>query len=85
MSTSFTATLAADVSLPEETWLPARVRKHGRSLEVSADEQTAPPAASRLQAMESWLQRCAEQPISSFTDADLDDLRWQGLKEKYGL
>ncbi len=40
---TFTATLPANVPLPEEQWLPARVRRHGSSLEVSADAADAAP------------------------------------------
>lgn len=82
---TFTTLLSTDISLPEETWFPAQVCRHGRALEVSASDQPSPHANSRLQAMQTWLQRCVGQPASSFTDTDLDDLRWQGLKEKYDL
>lgn len=41
---TFTATLPADNSLPEETWLPARVRRHGLALEVSADDSGLRPS-----------------------------------------
>ncbi len=83
---TFTAVLSTDIALPEETWLPARVRRHGRALEV-ADEEQATPAVepSRTDALQAWLHRCAAQPLNTFSDADLDDLRWQGLKEKYAL
>lgn len=82
----FTAVLSTDISLPEETWLPARVRRHGRALEVAAEEQATPPVEpSRTDALQAWLERCAAQPLTTFSDADLDDLRWQGLKEKYAL
>jgi hypothetical protein len=83
---TFTAVLSADIALPEETWLHARVRKHGRELEITAEETAAKVTEpSRAEALNAWLQRCAEQPASQFSDADLDDLRWQGLQEKYGL
>ena len=83
---TFTAVLSTDIPLPEETWLPARVRRHGRALEVAAEEHPAPAVEpSRTEALQAWLQRCAAQPLSTFSDADLDDLRWHGLKERYAL
>ena len=83
---TFTAVLSADIALPEETWLHARVRKHGRELEVAAEGDVAVSTEStRAEALHAWLQRCAEQPACRFSDADFDDLRWQGLQDKYGL
>ena len=84
--TTFTAILPAGIELPEETWLTARVRRHGNALEIAA-EGTAISAqdTARAQALKKWLARCAAQPPSSLTDEELDDLRWQGLKEKFSL
>jgi hypothetical protein len=38
---TFTAGLPVDIALPEETWLHARVRKHGRELEITAEDDAA--------------------------------------------
>ena len=38
---TFTAVLPVDIALPEETWLHARVRKHGRELEITAEDDAA--------------------------------------------
>ena len=54
----FTAVLPADVALPEETWLHARVRKHGLELEVAAEGGAvapAPPATT----FDAWLAKAA--------------------------
>ena len=83
---TFTAVLSTDISLPEETWLPARVRRHGRALEIAAEEPATPAVElSRTDALQAWLRRCAAQPLNTFSDTDVDDLRWQGLKERYAL
>jgi hypothetical protein len=43
---TFTAVLPADIALPEETWLHARVRKHGRELEITAERNRGQGAKS---------------------------------------
>lgn len=64
----------------------ARVRRHGSELEISPEETSPQQADSaRLQALKDWLARCASQPPSSLANEELDDLRWQGLKEKFSL
>lgn len=55
---TFTAVLPADIALPEETWLHARVRKHGRELEITAEDDAAaltPPATT----FDAWLAKAA--------------------------
>ena len=83
---TFTASLPANISLPEETWLPARVRRRGMALEVSAN----PPASvehstEKQRALDAWLARCAAQPVNTLADSELDELRWQHLQEKHHL
>lgn len=53
--------LPADVSLPEETWIPARVRRHGRDLEIQADPvaEAQPAPAPNTTKFEAWLARAA--------------------------
>ncbi len=83
---TFTAILPPNIVLPEETWLPARVRRHGQALEISADEPVLMEALPEKQeALKVWLARCAAQPVSALSDKDLDDLRWQHLQEKHQL
>ena len=83
---TFTAVLPVGIELPEETWLSARVRRHGNSLEIAAEgTESSPQDATRTQALHEWLQRCAAQPATSLTDDEIEDLRWQGLKEKFNL
>lgn len=83
---TFTAVLPPNIKLPEETWLPARVRRHGQSLEISADEPTQATALpDKQEALKAWLSRCSAQPVSTLSDQDLDDLRWQHLQEKHQL
>ena len=79
---TFTAVLPSGIELPEETWLPARVRRHGDALEVTA-EGTFPQGddSTRTQALKEWLERCAAQPVCALTDDEVDELRWEGLKD----
>jgi hypothetical protein len=83
---TFTAVLPPNIVLPEETWLPARVRRHGQALEISADEPALTEALPEKQeALKAWLARCSAQPVSTLSDQDLDDLRWQHQQEKHQL
>ncbi len=88
---TFTAPLPAGVDFPEETWLPAIVRRHGSTLDITADDSAAcateNPATikERREALEKWLASSAAQPVCQWDDAAVADLRWQGLKAKYKL
>lgn len=83
---TFLATLPVGVDLPEQTWLTARVRRQGNSLEVTAEDQVpSHEEPTREQALQAWLLRCKDQPVASLSDEEVDDLRWQGLKQKYDL
>lgn len=82
---TFTATIPPNALLPEETWLTARVRRHGTALEVTADAGPPALAGDKSAALHAWLARCAAQPVNTLSDAALDDLRWQRLKEKHQL
>jgi hypothetical protein len=85
---TFTAVLPPNVTLPEETWLPALVRRHGSDLEVTADAASSPaqlPSSERAQSLAAWLARCAAQPVSALTAPEVEDMRWQRLQEKHQL
>jgi len=59
---TFTTTLPVGISLPEEVWLHARVRKHGSALEINADDSLGPVAASppvQASRFDAWLARAA--------------------------
>lgn len=72
MSTTFTAILTADVSLPEETWLHARVRRHGRDLEITADQQADAPSATTTPAsFDVWLAKAAGSAKAGLTTNDI--------------
>ena len=72
MSTTFTALLPADISLPEDTWLHARVRRHGRDLEVTAEQPADAPSASTTPApFDAWLAKAAGSAKAGLTTNDL--------------
>lgn len=68
---SFTTTLPIDISLPDEIWLQARVRKHGSALEINADDNLGstavghpvPPATS----FDTWLARAAGSSMAGLS------------------
>jgi hypothetical protein len=60
---TFTTLLSTDISLPEETWFPAQVRKHGRALEITADDSVSSAAKAGPMpsgtSFDAWLTRAA--------------------------
>ena len=85
---TITAALPPGVEFPEKTLLTARVWRTGDTIQITAETPPSPGKSAdhaRSVALEAWLSRCAAQPASHLTDEDLDDLRWQYLKEKHQL
>jgi|GEM_PF-3445680 len=72
---TFTTLLSTDIALPEETWFPAQVRRHGRALEITADDSVGsaaeavpmPPASS----FDAWLAKAAGSARSGLTTNDI--------------
>ena len=86
---TITAALPPGVEFPEKTLLNARVWRNGDTIEITAEAIPAirktgrPEGAAGSEDLEAWLARCAAQPVCNLTDADLNDLRWQYLKDKH--